>query len=547
MKLSCLIVITLMAVAGFACAKTLQEYVADGESYQKSNDIQMAVTTMQKANQEYPDSATAHAYLGYFLAVQAGQAKDLSAAGRLVQESFVELDKGVSLDSMNVRARFCRGVIGMNVPKFLGKSGNAISDLGFVTKAYEKAPERVDKDIAVTAYDFLARQYREEGQSEKARAAWEKVIEVAPGTEQAKSAEMSIAKLEPAGKTEAKPAPVKESPNITELKAKIEREPGNPVLLVELGRAYYEAGDYGEARAVFKRAVEADTMNVTAYRWLALALGQVAQQGYDERIHDDTSFRMNLVSEVADVLDKAVALAPEDMEVRYMRGSVDVSLPFFSGKFDQGVSDLETVLASDVSDSIKAEAMYVLGSAYQMKGRSYWTQVTSDYSDSPASRRALDAMKPDVKRVDYSLYKRPYVVIDFVLGFRDELAPQTAVWVEDADGKFVKTVYVSGFSGHAREKQVNLPKWSGSSKFADVDGVTAASINVGHYIYVWDMKNSSGAKVKPGKYVVKVESAYWPSMKYQLVSAEITVGKKEERKIVQEGDLIPYLEAKYVP
>ncbi|MCK4572536.1 DUF2271 domain-containing protein, partial [candidate division WOR-3 bacterium] len=125
--------------------------------------------------------------------------------------------------------------------------------------------------------------------------------------------------------------------------------------------------------------------------------------------------------------------------------------------------------------------------------------------------------------------------------------PQTAVWIEGGDGNFVKTIYVSGFSGYAKEKQINLPRWAKSSEFADVDAVTSASINLGHHIYVWDLKDSSREKVKSGEYVVKVEVSYWPSMQYQRVEAPITLKKKEERVVIEEGNFIPYLEVKYIP
>ena len=138
-------------------------------------------------------------------------------------------------------------------------------------------------------------------------------------------------------------------------------------------------------------------------------------------------------------------------------------------------------------------------------------------------------------------------MIDFVLGFRDELAPQTAVWVETENGEFVKTVYVSGFSGFAKEKQVNLPMWRNSSQFIDVDGVTGASIDVGQHIYIWDLHDFSGKKLKSGNYIVKVEVAYWPSMQYQLATAKIKLTKKKAHVLVEEGNLIPWLGVKYYP
>jgi hypothetical protein len=36
-------------------------------------------------------------------------------------------------------------------------------------------------------------------------------------------------------------------------------------------------------------------------------------------------------------------------------------------------------------------------------------------------------------------------------------------------------------------------------------------------------------------------------MEYQLVSAAINIGKDKDRVVIEQGDLIPYLEVKYYP
>ena len=77
--------------------------------------------------------------------------------------------------------------------------------------------------------------------------------------------------------------------------------------------------------------------------------------------------------------------------------------------------------------------------------------------------------------------------------------------------------------------------------------MTGASIDVGHHIYVWDLKDLSGNEVKSGLYTVKVEVSHWPSMHYQLAQAAIEVGKKEQQTVVEEGNFIPYLEISYYP
>ena len=66
-------------------------------------------------------------------------------------------------------------------------------------------------------------------------------------------------------------------------------------------------------------------------------------------------------------------------------------------------------------------------------------------------------------------------------------------------------------------------------------------------MYAWDLVNASGEKVEPGTYVIRVEAHYWPSMKYQMVSAEVTLGDTEHKVVVEEGDFIPYLEVTHLP
>ena len=334
---------------------------------------------------------------------------------------------------------------------------------------------------------------------------------------------------------------------IIELKEKVQTEPDNFALLVELGKTHFGAKQYEEARKVLKEAIKIDESNAEAYKWLVLTLREIAAKGYDEKIYENADYQRDLAFEVYRALDKAVRLAPEDGEIRLLRGIVGVEMPFFVHKLEQGIDDLNRVLQSDVSDSTKAEVLHWLGKAYQKKAMNYWIKVVSKDPNSEESKAIFDRMRPAVKRFDLSQYQPPVLAIDFILGFRDELEPQTAVWIEDKDGNFVKTIYVSGFSGHVREREVRLPKWANSSKFVDVDAVTGASINVGHHIYVWDLKDSLGRRVTAGEYVVKVEVAYWPSMQYQLVSAAVNLEEKGDQIIVEQGKFVPYLKVNYFP
>jgi hypothetical protein len=134
--------------------------------------------------------------------------------------------------------------------------------------------------------------------------------------------------------------------------------------------------------------------------------------------------------------------------------------------------------------------------------------------------------------------------VTFHMGFMDELAPQTAVWVEDPEGNHVKTLYVSGFSGYAKEKQVVLPHFAERTSF-ETDGTTGASIDWGKHIYVWDLTGHDGKPVKKGTYKIKVEISWWPTMKYGLAEADIQVGKKPQEVIVSKKPFIPLLKVAY--
>ncbi len=537
------IVVSFRVVQG----KTLEQYVKEAEDFQNAGELEQARNMMVEAVKEYSDSSDAYAYLGLYTGMQAGETNDTGEAMRLVGESFDGLDKAVLLDSLNPLARFYRGLMAINVPEFFGKLEGGIIDLEFVVSMYEESSDKVSTDIVVSAYDLLGKGYQTKGDKEKAKHAWEKVIEIAPGTDLSGNAEENIKEL--LRKEESQSIKEKNlgDPVIAELKEKVDEEPDNSVLLIELGKAYIDGEHYELAKKTLNKAISIDSSNVEAYKWLAQALEGIVFKGYDERIYEDTNFRTNLAFEIMKVFDKIVALKPEDFDAKLGRAVVGVEMPFFIGRLDQSIDDLKMIIEEDIPDSTKAEVLYWLGVAYQKKSMSYWIKVASKYSDSKASRAVFNGLQPAVKHADLSKYSTPILVVDFVLGFRDELPPQTAVWVEDKKGNFVKTIYVSGFSGFVKEKQVNLSTWSKSSEFVDVDGVTSASIDLGQHIYVWDLKDSLGKKVKPGEYSINIEIAYWPSMKYQLVSTVIKIGKEKDHRVVEEGYFIPYLGVDYYP
>ena len=100
----CLATMMLICGVNLGQGKVLQGYIKEAEDNQKAGLLTQAIAVMEEAVKAYPDSAIAYSYLGFYTGMVAGQSSDMMEAGRLVNMSFENLDKAVSLDSLNPRA-----------------------------------------------------------------------------------------------------------------------------------------------------------------------------------------------------------------------------------------------------------------------------------------------------------------------------------------------------------------------------------------------------------------------------------------------------------
>jgi tetratricopeptide (TPR) repeat protein len=524
--------LALVAVLVFACAQTavVDKYVEEAAKLQKSGELAKAVEVLEKAAKEHPNRAKVQAYLGLYLGMQAGQTHNFMEAGELVRSAFAHLDKAVALDSADSDARFFRGMMSVQVPDFFGKLEAGVRDLEFVLKHPGKNAKPDINDRLVATWSLLGTGYQKQNQLGKASQAWQKVAELAQDTALVAKARARLSDL--GVQNSAAPQP--------EL-------PASPAALRELGRRSLDSADYMLAADALRKLTQLDSTDLEAFRLLAQAIDHLVSTGYDERIALNTDLRTQLAFEYWRVLDRMVRLAPQDMQLLLRRGAVGVHTPFFVGRLDDGIKDLEAVAATNVDDSTRAEALYLLGVGYRRKGISYWTKVASKYAKSEAARQVLEAMRPPLAQFDAAKHEKPVVAVSFVLGFQDELAPQTAVWVEDTKGNFVKTLYVSGFSGHAKAVQVDLPHWALSSEYRGCDAVTGASIDLGQHIYTWDMKDLEGKPVQLDSCAIKVEAAWWPSMKAEIASVRLALRRDGAVARAAPAGLIPYIQAQYLP
>src|SRR5262249_26896704 len=129
------------------------------------------------------------------------------------------------------------------------------------------------------------------------------------------------------------------------LKKQASADPNNRRLLLDLGRGYYalalgyDAGAIAEAEKLFDQILAAEPDNATALVYHGSLLG--LKLGF-RLVPPDRSLAA-LRQSNAD-LDRAVALAPDDLEVRGIRGYTSLYTPSFVGRDRIAVEDFSHII-----------------------------------------------------------------------------------------------------------------------------------------------------------------------------------------------------------
>jgi hypothetical protein len=125
---------------------------------------------------------------------------------------------------------------------------------------------------------------------------------------------------------------------------------------------------------------------------------------------------------------------------------------------------------------------------------------------------------------------------------------QFAIWVEDANGTLVKTLYATRFTvnGGFKNRPDSIAIWvekAGLSSMtkAETDAVTSATPKAGTLIYKWDLSGADGSKVPDGEYKIRVEGSL--RMKnYVLYTAAVNTGSADPATVQAEAEYV-YAEA----
>ena len=118
---------------------------------------------------------------------------------------------------------------------------------------------------------------------------------------------------------------------------------------------------------------------------------------------------------------------------------------------------------------------------------------------------------------------------------------QYAVWIEDAQGQHIKTLYAARWTanGGFSRRPTSIPMWVQRSGLAEmsreqVDVVSGATPRTGSLTYVWDGTNSLGVLVPAGDYVLVLEGTLrWENQVYYRAPIRLGQGEAIAQVIVE--------------
>ena len=115
---------------------------------------------------------------------------------------------------------------------------------------------------------------------------------------------------------------------------------------------------------------------------------------------------------------------------------------------------------------------------------------------------------------------------------------QIAVWVEDARGNYIKTIYITDFTGRRegwKKREYSLSNWQRKANAIninqdEIDAVSEATPKEGNINIIWDCKDNNGNFVRDGNYKIVVEATIYQDNNV-LYTAEINIGDRENSQI----------------
>jgi hypothetical protein len=112
---------------------------------------------------------------------------------------------------------------------------------------------------------------------------------------------------------------------------------------------------------------------------------------------------------------------------------------------------------------------------------------------------------------------------------------QFAIWIEDEEGHFVRTLFVTNFVGKRagwKTRPQCVPTWVQAAKIMnlpqkEVDAVSGATPQNGTYEILWDLRDSNGKVVPHGTFRYRMEGNIFQENRVSWTGT-ITIGSEAQ-------------------
>ncbi|MCJ7646088.1 tetratricopeptide repeat protein [bacterium] len=186
---------------------------------------------------------------------------------------------------------------------------------------------------------------------------------------------------------------------IAALEDSLREEPENTGILLRLGILYHNLGVEGDKKAVkraknlFEKLLELEPQNIEALAWYGSVL---TLKGRDILFPIS---KLGYVNNGIEKMDKAVELAPDNVNVRMIRAHNSLNLPGMFHRIKVAINDFEHLLSlsqkspQEFSKGLLVEIYLGLGNAYKKKGdtikaRENWQKIVEVLPNSKEAEMA---------------------------------------------------------------------------------------------------------------------------------------------------------------
>lgn len=182
--------------------KTVVTYISDAKILEMEGRYQEARDLLLEAVKIYPLDSDVHLQLGLAwagIAQTSEEAEDvldnLAKAMEALNKAFAEFEEAIRLQPGNFNAHFYFGAYGVDVPISFGKLDDGVAHLEKAKSLLEiRFPDDEPEAFAIL-YRNLGQGYFLQERYAESREAWEKVMELAPESENALAAQAGLESL----------------------------------------------------------------------------------------------------------------------------------------------------------------------------------------------------------------------------------------------------------------------------------------------------------------------------------------------------------------